>query len=894
MRLWTVLLGAALALSGCLDGDDGGGATPQRDMFVGGGGQGGAGGAGGGAGGAGGEGGGAVEDACPRPFVYRHRGATAATEVRLAGEFERPAWSGAIVLEDADGDGFWTTQVDVAPGRYQYKFIVDGTWIADPDNGDRVPDGEGGQNTVAEQVCPFTPECLSDGDCAEPFPLCRNLTCVDANPCFCAEGEVCDASGACIAEPECTEDADCEAPLVCRDFACAPECLGDEDCGEGEQCLDLQCVAPECETWVECDAFAESCVSAQCVEKVCADHIFTYDPQGATHDQVYLAGSFTNWQDNWIPMTWLADRGVWFARTALANDSYQYKFVLVTGGNQQWVADPSNPDSADDGFGGRNSVLTVLCDDEPGPGPSMCGEVAEFDWRDAVMYFAMVDRFHDSDGQRDIVQGVTDGPADGPSGQYMGGDIRGLTAKIDYLTNLGVSAIWITAPFENRNSAGAAIDPGSDPHTYSGYHGYWPSPANVDYADPDNPSPTPQVESRIGTAADLQAFVDASHAAGVKVLFDYVMNHVDVESGLYQAHNDWFARRDGRFALCGPENLWDDPFWGTRCAFTDYLPPFDFDNAAARAWSVNDALWWATHFGIDGYRLDAIKHVSLQWLRDLRDALDARIPDPAGGRFYLVGETFAYDNRDLLRSFVDPAELLDGQFDFPFKARICEAVFTPGGNLGAFAGWMGGNDSFYGPGSLMTTWIGNHDIPRPIHFASRQIGNCRQGSDPGNGWNQQSHGQPQDAAPYERLGVVFAIMMTNPGIPLIYYGDEIGLAGGGDPDNRRMMVWDDADLNAHQIALREKVAKLGRIRTENKVLGRGRRLTLDSGNDHWVFRMTGCGDASPDITVAINKGDGPATVNIPAGAYTDLMNDAAVQGGQTQVPPRGFLILRRD
>ncbi|MCZ7685467.1 MAG: alpha-amylase family glycosyl hydrolase [Sandaracinaceae bacterium] len=163
----------------------------------------------------------------------------------------------------------------------------------------------------------------------------------------------------------------------------------------------------------------------------------------------------------------------------------------------------------------------------------------------------------------------------------------------------------------------------------------------------------------------------------------------------------------------------------------------------------------------------------LSWLEDLRSALNRESTAPEGDRFYLVGETFAYDDRDLLRRYVEPETMLDGQFDFPLKARLCEAVFTEGGDLSALAGFMDGNDAFYGPGAVMTTWIGNHDIPRAIHFASREIGNCREGSSPGNGWDWRPS-QPTDAAPYERLAVAFAVLMTNPGIPLIYYGDEIG------------------------------------------------------------------------------------------------------------------------
>jgi glycosidase len=192
----------------------------------------------------------------------------------------------------------------------------------------------------------------------------------------------------------------------------------------------------------------------------------------------------------------------------------------------------------------------------------------------------------------------------------------------------------------------------------------------------------------------------------------------------------------------------------------------------------------------------------------------------------------------------------------------------------------------------MTTWIGNHDIPRPIHFANREapVSSCREGSNVWNGWSWRPS-QPSEAAPYERLAVSFAILMTNPGIPLIYYGDEIGLAGGGDPDNRRMMPWSDAALNAHQRELRSQVRSLARLRARTRALTRGRRRTLSVDRDTWVYAMGGCGSAAPDVTVAINRADATRSVTIPGGAYTDLLTDAPVDGGSVSLPARSYLVL---
>jgi glycosidase len=235
--------------------------------------------------------------------------------------------------------------------------------------------------------------------------------------------------------------------------------------------------------------------------------------------------------------------------------------------------------------------------------------------------------------------------------------------------------------------------------------------------------------------------------------------------------------------------------------------------------------------------------------------------------------------------------MLDGQFDFPWRARLCDAVFAQREGLDAFAAFAADNDRFYGDGALMSTWIGNHDIPRAIHYASRQVSDCRAGSSPSNGWTRD-YVQPTDAAPYERLGVAFAVLLTNPGLPLIYYGDEVGLAGGGDPDNRRMMVFDDARLNPHQRALRGRVTALARARAEHRALTRGTRTTLSATADTWVYRLGGCAPGAGDVLVAINRADLPRGVLLPAGSYTDLVTMAPASGGALDLAPRSFRLLR--
>jgi len=612
----------------------------------------------------------------------------------------------------------------------------------------------------------------------------------------------------------------------------------------------------------------------------------------------------------WITGDWLADTtGTWpsspatgalvmmrdavsgqWSVTTLITPTGPHRYKLIIDGSSTWIVDPGNPVREADGFGGFNSIIDVC--------GASCGTLTDVDWRDSVMYFVMTDRFRDSDNHRDIVAGATDGDArTGPSGQYAGGDLPGVTMELPYLADLGVTTVWLSAPYDNRDIAGAASDPSSDPHLYSGYHGYWPSPGAIQYAADGSlaaGSPMPLVESRIGTSTQLHALVDGAHATmgadghPMRVLFDYVMKHVDDQSGLYHAHPDWFI---SPVRTCADGNVWNDSYWGTRCAFATYLPSFDYYQDAPRAWSVSDAVWWANEYHIDGVRLDAIKQIPSSWLTDMRTRTSATFTTPTAGRFYLVGETFDYDNRDSIRSYVNPASMLDGQFDFPFKARVCEALFSRVTGLDTFSTWMDDNDHFYGDGALMSTFIGNHDLPRAIHFASGQITDCRQGSYVGNAWTPSSFTQPTDAAAYERLALAFVVMLTNGGVPMIYYGDEIGLAGGGDPDNRRMMNWDDATLLAPQVALRNAVHALAHARGQNPVLGRGRRVTLSASGDTWVYRRTGCIGTS-DVVVAINRSDSAQSVMIPTGTYDDLVSGTSATGGMTSMPPRSFRLLR--
>lgn len=208
------------------------------------------------------------------------------------------------------------------------------------------------------------------------------------------------------------------------------------------------------------------------------------------------------------------------------------------------------------------------------------------------------------------------------------------------------------------------------------------------------------------------------------------------------------------------------------------------------------------------------------------------------------------------------------------------------------ATWLEQNDRYYGERAIMTTWLGNHDVPRPIHLAAGKLTNCSEGSHSRNNLPGQFP-QPSDAAPYERMAVAFALQLASPGIPMIYYGDEVGLSGGGDPENRRMFPWDDGALNTHQKVLREKVKALALLRSQARVLSRGERKTLFSDADTWLFEMHGCAPALDDAVIAVHRGDADKTVSLPQGSYEDLLTGAKVGGGNLSLAPRSYRFFKR-
>lgn len=459
-------------------------------------------------------------------------------------------------------------------------------------------------------------------------------------------------------------------------------------------------------------------------------------------------------------------------------------------------------------------------------------ETTAFDWRDATMYLIFTDRFRDSDGANRRIDGVQE------RANYLGGDFKGITAAIEegYFERLGMNAIWVSPVYDNPDIG--YRDKRDDSKLMSGFHGYWP----VSY----DPEPRYGQDNTVESAReDLKELTKVAHAHGMRVLFDIALNHVHESHPYCQAHPDWCALT----CECGgPGCGWDPSERGIDCQFDYFLPDLSYKNHALLTQVLKDTIGMLEEYDVDGLRIDAARHMDHVIMRTLRLTLRDTIEAKGGAPYYLVGETFT-DDRNQIMQYVADYEL-HGQFDFAMRSAM-RYVFGPGnGPFTALDDAAAASESSGGYGAFvdwMSPFFGNHDLDR---FAT-VIG----GGDQGPWGNTPDFMASGPAGTIDRWDIInrmsmsFAFLLTYRGIPLVYYGDEIGLAGSQDPDNRRAMFW---DLNANQAELLGRVQTLGRARQEIPALRRGSRRELWKNADFYVYlRALEPGNAA---IVALNKG----------------------------------------
>ncbi len=464
---------------------------------------------------------------------------------------------------------------------------------------------------------------------------------------------------------------------------------------------------------------------------------------------------------------------------------------------------------------------------------------------DDVIYLIMPDRFANGDPANDEPAGAGGGRDRSNPRAYHGGDLRGVREHLPYLKDLGVTALWLTPIVKN----GAAQD----------YHGY--GAVDLYAADP-----------HLGTIRDYQELVAEAHKQGMKVFFDFVANHVgpkhpwvsepplpDWFHGTQQRHMDSSAGLSGTFyGKPEKQKSTNDPFETlvdphapqsmsrnlTEGWFFNVLPDLNTEKPEVADYLLQDSVWWAETSGLDGFRLDTFPYVSRKfwsgWHARLHQIYpymttigEVFHPDPVVTSFFAGGQK----RFDRIDSGVDTL------FDFPMYFTLRDVLLRnePVGRIADVLRY----DSLYIHPDVLVTFIANHDTPR---FASAE------GSSP------------------VRLKLGLGLTVTLRGIPELYYGDEIGMPGGGDPDNRRDFPggWPGDPKNAftangrtaEQQELFTYVQTLLRVRREHPALQSGRLWHLFSDETAYVFlRETD----EERVVVAFNNSSEPRDLTIHVG-----------------------------
>ena len=471
-------------------------------------------------------------------------------------------------------------------------------------------------------------------------------------------------------------------------------------------------------------------------------------------------------------------------------------------------------------------------------------EARPFDLEDSVIYQIMVDRFRDQNGA--LAQ------PDPPSAR-AGGNVRGVIRDLDALVGLGFNTIWLSPLYANPSGT----FPGNDGRQYSSYHGYWPIASRA-------------LEPKVASEADVDELIARAHAKGVRILFDVVPNHVHSQHPYAREHmaENWFDGGRGQ-CVCGVGSCdWANHIQD--CWFEPYLPDINWKNEAAAAQMTDDVAWWLDRFDADGVRIDAIPMMPRSAARRISARIRER-HDHGGHRSLILGENFTGpEGYSLLRYQLGPYGL-DSEFHFPLMWALRSAVASGSSPMTDIDTAMrAGESAWKGSGAVMALMIGNHDVAR---FAS-----VSSGDDAGDGWDPAP--SPNDPTVYARQRLALATIYALPGMPVVYYGDEVALPGRYDPDSRRVLPADEA-LSPDQLAVRALVADLGRARACVTALRRGTYRLLFGDDERLVIAREAGDDRA--IVVLSRQSSSPLSIplpGVPAGDYVDVLG-----GGRASLTP---------
>jgi alpha-amylase len=461
--------------------------------------------------------------------------------------------------------------------------------------------------------------------------------------------------------------------------------------------------------------------------------------------------------------------------------------------------------------------------------------VPQRDWSDAILYFALIDRFADGDSANNAAVDTRN------PGAYHGGDLKGLVKQLDEIAALGATALWVNPVVKQIDKpAWAQGPPGSGwEHGFEhwGFHGYW--------ADDFE-----RLEPHFGGEAELRALVEAAHARGLKVLLDVVYNHPG-----YGAR--YLTDPATRHWLRAP---YDDCAADPLTCQVGGLPDFRTELPEVREYLFRAHLGLARRVGLDGFRLDTVKHVE----HDFWKAHRARSRAELGPDFFLLGEVWGGSHEVLDPWFVE--DEMDAGFDFSFRGS-CQGFVQGKGRTVAFAAYLKKRDQVR-RGYHLAHYLSSHDEPMLLHELGDDL---------------------------KAFKLCVALQMTNAGIPVIYYGEEVGRRGGAWPTNRGDMPWGERAVApgqrvARDEALRTYYRHLIALRRAHPALTRGTFRELSTAGDLLVFAREDetSGDA---VIVAVNRGADTAAAAVPLPERWRGLGVREALSGAPAMPEGGRLVI---
>jgi glycosidase len=443
---------------------------------------------------------------------------------------------------------------------------------------------------------------------------------------------------------------------------------------------------------------------------------------------------------------------------------------------------------------------------------------------DDVIYLIMTDRFADGDAanNKDVDRKN--------SRAWHGGDFRGIRQKIPYLKELGVTAIWLTPWYDNPDEANQCDKPWCPNTNYHGYHA-------IDYYG---------VENHFGTFADLRELIREAHRNGIKIIQDQVANHVGVQHPWAKNAplENWFSPKAqntfNNSVLLSPNSSPQERDNLLKGWFNELLPDLNQDEPEVSRYEIQNALWWIGATGIDGIRQDTIQYMPRKFIADWSGAILKQYP-----KFWMVGEVFEEDSAQTAffqggKTGWDGIDTrLPSVFDFKLW-RASQEVFTGQKPARALRDALK-YDGLYSNINNVTLLANNHDTDRFMSLKDATL---------------------------EGAMLHTAFVLSTRGIPQLYYGEEIAMTGGHDPDNRKDFAGGfpndpkDKFTNAGRTDDERKMfdwtQKWIKLRRENEALRRGKTVDLFYDADVYIFQRS---FAYNNLIVVFNRDDKAKEIN---------------------------------